>query len=277
MEYSKACCKPVLKWAGGKRQLIPYIMRYVPERFKTYYEPFLGGAAVLIHLYSKGRISKAVVSDVNRDLYMLYKEIKERPIELISVMRSLNFQNKREDYYRARDLFNETSDYKLRSALLIYLNKHGYNGLYRLNSLGLFNVPFGRHRNTSFPSDQDILSLSNMLSSCTILNEDFEKAVAGAESGDFVYFDPPYVPLSKTSNFTSYTESGFTHKDQVRLKDVFIELSNRGVFVMETNSDTENVRDLYKAFEIIGVPARRNINSNASRRNGATELIIRNY
>ncbi|WP_010901066.1 DNA adenine methylase [Thermoplasma acidophilum] len=269
--------RPILKWAGGKRQLLPILLKYSPAKFNTYYEPFIGGAALLISLYSLNKIKSAVVSDTNKDLYNLYKTMKENPLKLIAALKDLKFKNNREDYYEARSLFNSTEDPVKRSALLIYLNRHGYNGLYRVNSENKFNVPFGRYSNPRMPSSENIMAFSNILKSCTILNLDFEMAVSHATRGDFVYFDPPYMPLNRTSYFTEYTNSGFDEKDQERLFRVYYELSKRGVYVMESNSSTEFIKELYKDFCIIEVDAKRNINSIGNRRNGIKELIITNY
>ncbi|CAC11782.1 probable site-specific DNA-methyltransferase (adenine-specific) [Thermoplasma acidophilum] len=266
-----------MKWAGGKRQLLPILLKYSPAKFNTYYEPFIGGAALLISLYSLNKIKSAVVSDTNKDLYNLYKTMKENPLKLIAALKDLKFKNNREDYYEARSLFNSTEDPVKRSALLIYLNRHGYNGLYRVNSENKFNVPFGRYSNPRMPSSENIMAFSNILKSCTILNLDFEMAVSHATRGDFVYFDPPYMPLNRTSYFTEYTNSGFDEKDQERLFRVYYELSKRGVYVMESNSSTEFIKELYKDFCIIEVDAKRNINSIGNRRNGIKELIITNY
>ncbi|WP_298276389.1 DNA adenine methylase [Ferroplasma sp.] len=269
--------KPILKWAGGKRQLLPVLLKNIPDKFNTYYEPFIGGAAMLISLYSLNKINNAVISDTNTDLYNLYRTIREEPQELIDELNNLKFRNSRDDYYRARSLFNSTEDSVTRSAILIYLNRHGYNGLYRVNSNNKFNVPFGKYSNPGMPSPENIMALSKILQSCSLMNSDFEAAVMNAVRGDFVYFDPPYMPLSKTSYFTGYTHSGFDERDQERLSRTFKELSRKGVYVMESNSSTELIRELYKDFSLIEVDARRNINSVGTKRDAVKELIITNY
>ena len=269
--------KPILKWAGGKRQLLPVLIKNIPDKFNTYYEPFIGGAALLISLYSLNKIDDSVISDINKDLYNLYKTIKENPQQLIDELDNLEFKNNKEDYYKARELFNSTEDPANRSALLIYLNRHGYNGLYRVNSSNKFNVPFGKYNNPGMPSSRNIMALSELFQSCTIMNSDFELTVNNAKKGDFVYFDPPYMPLSKTSYFTGYTHSGFDEKDQERLAKTFQELSDRGVYVMESNSSTDFIKELYKDFNLLEVDARRNINSVGTKRNSIKELIITNY
>jgi len=271
--------KPILKWAGGKRQILPYLLQYIPKNFNNYYEPFAGGLALLIELYNQGRIKKAIISDTNKDLINLYEIIKERPNELISAIKEIYFKNNKDDYYQARKLFNSLEPHKnvSRAALLLYLNRHGYNGLYRVNSKGKFNVPFGRYNNPSLPDEEDIIKFHEMLKSCEILNLDFEDVVRSAQRSDFVYFDPPYMPLNETSYFTDYTSGGFSKQDQKRLASVFKKLSNKGVFIMQSNSNNEFIRQLYAEYNIVEIEARRNINSNASKRGSVKELIILNY
>ena len=269
--------KPVLKWAGGKRQLLNDLIKYMPDNFDKYYEPFIGGGSFLIKLYSMDKINTAVISDLNTDLYNLYITIKTNPYALINELKDLEFKNNSNDYYRARELFNSTDDVVNRSALLIYLNKHCFNGLYRVNSQNKFNVPYGKYVNPGMPMESDILGISNLFRKCTILNEDFEEAVKTASRGDFVYFDPPYMPVNKTSNFTGYTSNGFFENDQERLYNAFQKLSSKGVYVMESNSDTGFIKNLYKEFNLIEVNARRNINSVGTKRGIINKLIITNY
>ncbi len=274
---TKESCKPILKWAGGKRQLLPILLKNIPNKFNTYYEPFIGGGTLLLSLYSLNRINNAVISDTNADLYNLYKTIRENPRQLIEELNALKFKNNKEDYYKARELFNSSSNHVERTAILIYLNRHGYNGLYRVNSSNKFNVPFGKYTNPGMPTQENIMALSKLLQSCNVMNSDFEISVKNARRGDFVYFDPPYMPLNKTSYFTGYTHSGFDEGNQERLSKVFRELSEKGVYVMESNSSTKLMKELYGDFNLIEVDARRNINSVATKRDGVKELIITNY
>lgn len=270
--------KPVVKWAGGKRQILPYLMKLMPSDFETYCEPFVGGAAVLISLYNSGRLKKAVVSDTNRDLINLYRFIKYKPDELLQELTTLKFGNSRKDYYCARDRYNLLKENSAeKAALFIYLNRHGYNGLYRVNSKGKFNVPFGRYSNPSLPSADEIYALSDVFKITEILNEDFETAVRSAKSGDFVYFDPPYMPVSSSAYFTDYTSAGFDKQDQIRLSRLFVSLSQRGVYVMESNSSINTIAELYSGFNITTIKAKRNINSIPASRNSVEEFIIRNY
>jgi len=216
--------KPLVKWAGGKRQLLPELTKRLPEKWKTYYEPFVGGGALLIELYKKKMLKSAVISDLNEELINLYCVVKNRPYELIEMLSNADFKNEKETYLKLRERFNEiigNPEYSIeRAALLLYLNKHCYNGLWRVNKAGKFNVPFGRYKNPSMPSRKHILEFSSMLKSVEILNLDFEKAVSFASEGDFVYFDPPYQPVSETAYFTDYTSTGFDYSEQKRLAKV---------------------------------------------------------
>ena len=273
--------KPIIKWAGGKRQILPYLIENLPNNWDRYFEPFVGGGALLIELYKKNLIKSAVISDINIDIYNLYLSIKEKPKELIEKIKTLPFRNNSKDYYEARRLFNENKIINVpdlnRASLFIYLNRHCYNGLYRLNSKGEFNAPFGRYNNPSMPTEENIWELNKLFKKIIILNDDFEIVVINARKGDFVYFDPPYMPLSKTSNFTDYTSEGFDENGQIRLFNVCKKLNSLGVNFMLSNSNSEFIRNLYKDFNIISIPAKRNINSKASLRGEIEELIIKNY
>lgn len=273
--------KPLVKWAGGKRQILPELIKRVPENWNVYYEPFIGGGALLIELYNRGKINFAVISDLNAELINLYKVIKYKPYELIAELKNTEFKNDRETYFKLRERFNEiigNPEYSVeRAALFVYLNRHCYNGLWRVNRSGKFNVPFGRYKNPSMPSDEAILEFSKMLEKVKIFNVDFEDAVKDAKKGDFVYFDPPYQPVSKTAYFTDYTSYGFDYSEQKRLARVAKELSKKGVYVMVSNSNTEEIKDLYADFHIFVINANRFINSRADKRKGAREVIITNY
>lgn len=271
---------PVLKWAGGKRQLLSHILRLVPEHFDTYIEPFFGGGALYFKLYSEGKTGNSVISDSNPDLYNLYRAIKTDPEGLIHALSSLGYGNAEPDYYRARDEFNSLEGVSLdtrRAALLIYLNRHCYNGLYRVNSSGRFNVPFGRYRNPSLPSPEHIREVSESFHSTLIVNSDFENTVQQAKEGDFVYMDPPYEPLSRTSSFTAYGADGFGQEEQERLAAAVRKLSDRGVSFLLSNSYTDRIVELYDGFNKSIIEAKRNINSVSSGRGRIRELLIRNF
>ncbi|MEM0157370.1 MAG: DNA adenine methylase [Thermoplasmataceae archaeon] len=269
---------PILKWAGGKRQIIGEIMERLPPDFRTYHEPFIGGGALFFNLCELRRSTRSVVSDINLDLITLYQIIRDRKDELIRHLHSLGLGNNSDDYYKARKSYNSIKDDPvMKSALLIYLNRHGFNGLYRLNSSGLYNVPFGRYRNPSLPSDRDISEVSECLSGSTIIHGDFRMTLSGAESGDFVYLDPPYAPLSATSTFTNYSRMAFTWKDQEDLAAMVAEMDRKGVLFLLSNAATDEVEELYSSFRVEKIMARRNINSKPEGRGKIPELIVRNY
>lgn len=280
-EYKNKAIKvrPLLKWAGGKRQIVHHLISKLPEKFSVYYEPFFGAGALFLELYNRGLIKKAVISDLNKELIALYTLVRDRCSGIIEELENIRFINNKDDYYRARDLFNsmESDHNPEKAALMIYLNRHAYNGLYRVNSSGKFNVPFGRYAHPSLPTPDDIISFSKALSHVKIINKDFETAVADATVSDFVYFDPPYAPLSRSSDFSAYSSLGFSLDEQKRLSRVFEELSSRGVMVMESNSATPFIKDLYRDYPLSVVQARRNINSKSNGRGKISELIITNY
>lgn len=272
--------QPFIKWAGGKRQLIPAIYERLPETYNTYYEPFLGGGAVLFSLNP----NKAVVSDVNKVLVSAYKQIKKNVTKLMKKLDELTNEhnlsiNKKEFYYLMRARYNELllkEDYDLETvALFIYLNKTCFNGLYRVNAKGGFNVPFNNKDNVKLYEKENLIEMSLYLKGVKIRNCDFEKTVKSAQEGDFVFFDSPYAPL-KEDSFESYTATGFSLSEHQRLAKVFKELDQRGVYCMLTNHNTDLINELYKDFHIDVVSVKRMINRNAAGRKGE-EVIIKNY
>jgi DNA adenine methylase len=272
---------PLVKWAGGKRQLLDTLNSHLPLKWNTYFEPFIGGGALLVHLQNEGRITRAVVSDLNGELINLYRVVRTRPEKLIDALSTEKLENNEIIFRQLKTEFNELIGHPgncvERAALLIYLNKHGYNGLWRVNSKGKFNVPFGHHAKLSLPTDSSVLLFSKMLENVTIMNVDFEKAVKTAKKDDFIYFDPPYQPLSKTAHFTDYNPRGFTFHDQVRLAELFQMLSKKGVQVMLSNSKVMEIEDLYRDFTIRTISAKRFINCDGNRRTGTSEIIVTNY
>lgn len=273
--------KPLLKWAGGKRQLNDALYSRIPGYFEKYFEPFLGGASFLVNLYNHGMIKSAVVSDLNPELINFYSVIKQCPSKFITRMEEMKLTNDKDTYYSNRARFNEivgNPDFSLeRSILFIYLNKHSYNGLWRVNSSSKFNVPYGKYKTVKMIDSDNLYNFSAMLKDVQIESVDFEICVDSAEKNDFVYFDPPYQPLNKTSSFTGYTYQGFNFNEQLRLFNVFRSLTQREVKVMLSNSYSEEILELYSDFNIITVDARRYINSVGTGRTGAKELIITNY
>jgi DNA adenine methylase len=276
--------RPFLKWAGGKRQLLPEIVKYVPKLTSkhTYYEPFIGGGALLFELQPP----KAVINDSNKELINCYKVIKDSLDELMEELSKDKYSNSETSYYEMRDLDRSPKKYEIlseveKAARIIYLNKTCYNGLFRVNSQGQFNVPFGRYKNPNFLDDAVLRAVNKYLNSnnITLLNQDFAEAVKDAKRGDFVYFDPPYDPVSETASFTGYDVNGFNRDEQKRLKKVFDDLHERGCKVMLSNSCTDFILDLYKDYQdtIIKVRATRSINSNALKRGMVDEVLVLNY
>ena len=276
--------RPFLKWAGGKRQLLPEIVKYVPKRISkhTYYEPFIGGGALLFELQPP----KAVINDSNKELINCYKVIKDSLDELMEELSKDKYSNSETSYYEMRDLDRSKKKYASlseveKAARIIYLNKTCYNGLFRVNSQGQFNVPFGRYKNPNFLDDAVLRAVNKYLNSnnITLLNQDFAEAVKDAKRGDFVYFDPPYDPVSETASFTGYDVNGFNRDEQERLKEEFDALHKRGCKVMLSNSCTDFILDLYKDYQdtIIKVRATRSINSNALKRGMVDEVLVLNY
>ena len=272
--------KPFVKWAGGKRQVINELLKYVPDEFDTYYESFVGGGALLFELSPK----KAVINDSNEELMNVYNVLcnEEKFKKMCNLLNSYETKHSEEFYYnirnkdRSKTAFNRLSDYT-RAARTIYLNKACFNGLYRVNSKNEFNVPFGKKTHVNTYEGSNLITVSNYLTmnDVKILSVDFEEAVKDAKKGDFVYFDPPYD--SDTKSFTSYTETGFDKSEQTRLARVFKELDKKGVYVMLSNHSTVLVNELYKDYHIYTIEAKRNINANGKKRGKVEELIITNY
>lgn len=272
--------KPFVKWAGGKRQIIDKLKQYVPDEFNTYYEPFIGGGALLFELSPK----RAVINDSNKELMNVFECIKdEKKFELMC--RELNHyevEHCEEFYYHMRNLdrdkqkYYKLADYK-KAARTIYLNKACFNGLYRVNSKNEFNVPFGKKIKVNTYEGQNLGIICGYLNynDIKILSTDFEEAVKDAKKGDFIYFDPPYD--SDTKTFNSYTEEGFGKEEQIRLARVYKELSDKGCYVMLSNHNTSLINELYKDFNKYVIEAKRNINSNGNKRGFVEEVIITNY
>jgi DNA adenine methylase len=274
--------KPFVKWAGGKRQLLPIIANHIPSKFERYFEPFLGGGAVFFSLIQKERKTKWILSDLNSDLVLSYVTIRDKIRELVSSLENHaeNYsKNSNVYYYKIRET-NPKNDVD-RVSRLIFLNKTCFNGLYRVNSKGKFNVPIGRYVNPNIVNKENLIEVSKILQSkdISIKCQDFEDALKVAGPGDFVYLDPPYQPVSTTASFTSYTDSDFDFSDQKRLYAKFKSLDKKGVKVLLSNSHSEDIVELFKEFYdgIIEINANRFINSVSQKRTGHTELLIKNY
>lgn len=268
---------PILKWAGGKRQLLPKLLPIVPTSYNRYYEPFIGAGALLFALQP----SKAVINDANTELMNVYQVIKTSPDALIDILKEYEEKHNKEFYYHIRNIdrdikaFEKTSDIE-KAARTIYLNRTCYNGLYRVNKSGFFNTPIGRNTSVQIVNKEGILRINKYLNESKIrmMNTDYKKALATAKEGDLVFLDPPYFPTNRDS-FLRYDANPFNEAEQIRLKKQCDRLRDKGVMFIETNSDCEEIRELYSEYNQIQVDVRRSINANADHRRG-TELIITN-
>ena len=273
---------PFLKWVGGKRGLLPQLLPLIPKNFNNYFEPFVGGGALFFELYRLGLLQnkKIFLFDINEELINTYKAVQQSPSKLLDKLEKFQQKHSKEFYYEVREWDRDKNfkniDKVLRAARFIYLNKTCFNGLYRVNKKGYFNVPIGRYKNPKIYDEGLILNASYALKNATIEVADFSKAIELAKRGDFIYFDPPYYPLSNTSNFTSYTDLAFLEDEQKRLYQVFKELDKKGCFVMESNSDTNFIKNLYKDYKIDIVYMHRFINSKKDGRGKIGETVIRN-
>lgn len=274
--------KPFVKWAGGKRQLLPILSQHIPQNFDTYFEPFLGGGAVLFHLIHQNLQLKCFASDLNSTLILSYITIRDRVDELIISLEkhSENYSKNTEEYYYQIRESNPKSQID-KVSRLIFLNKTCFNGLYRVNSKGKFNVPIGKYVNPNIVNKENLLAVSDVLQSkgISIKCEDFTTALRRTQKDDFVYLDPPYQPVSSTANFTSYTNDNFSYKDQERLLAEFQKLDAKGCKIILSNSKSEEVLDLFSEYSdhIIEINTNRFINSNSKKRTGHTEILIKNY
>lgn len=274
--------KPFVKWAGGKRQLIPILNQNLPESFGTYYEPFLGGGALLFHILTDKNGQKCSISDLNSDLVLAYTTIRDRIDALITSLKNheKNYQKDSESYYYSIRESNPRSEIE-KTSRLIFLNRTCFNGLYRVNSKGKFNVPLGKYSNPNIINEENLRAVSHILQSSriSIKCRDFEAVLRDAKKGDLVYFDPPYQPVSATANFTSYTNKDFTYDDLTRLAELCLKLDSRGCKVLLSNSDSKEVADIFaqNPWKITKIEANRSINSNSKKRTGHFELLIKNY
>lgn len=276
---SNSSVAPFVKWAGGKRQLIPQIRERMPKKYANYYEPFVGGGAVIFDLLP----ANALINDINKALINTYRQICDTPENFIEAVDKLDKEmpeDGKEYYYSLRERYNDKlmkSEYDLELAsLFVFINKHCFNGLYRVNGKGLFNVPYNNSRRTSI-DEEIIMETSKYLKGVTIIDGDFEEACKNAKKGDFVFLDSPYAPLNPTS-FESYTKEGFDVESHKRLSRLYDNLTDRGCYCMLTNHNTQLINDLYgnKGYKIEVVSVKRMINSDASNRVGE-EVIICNY
>lgn len=286
--YEVRLVKPLLKWAGGKRHIAPLVQSHFPESWNSgrYFEPFLGGAAIFLHVNPQ----RAILADVNAHLVKFYTDVQVDPLLLVSQIREIGrqfdefddetpegMQEKQLYFYDLRTQFNSSLTSPEHSALMYALNKLCFNGLYRENSKGAFNVPFGKRKIFPGFTDEEFLEVSRLLSGVEIYNCDFEAAVSSAVAGDFVYFDPPYVPIDATAHFTSYSSSGFGIEDQQRLAGLMFELAERGVKALMSNSATELTKEIYAGLASETISAPRMVSAKGSSRKPVDELLIMNF
>ncbi|ANJ68665.1 DNA adenine methylase [Latilactobacillus curvatus] len=274
--------KPFVKWAGGKRQLIPQITKYMPKKFGRYYEPFIGGGAVFFEL----QYGKSTINDFNTELFLAYNAVRDNIDELISNLKIHEANTSSDYYYEVREWDRngiiDTKSNVERAARFIFLNKTGFNGLFRVNSQNQINTPYGKYKNPAIVNEPVLRAVSKFLNKSTIkiINGDFEDAVKGARRGDFVYFDPPYAPMvNDRQSFVGYTLNGFGADEQERLRDLVDRLTAKGVKVMLSNSSVPYIHEIYADYKdtTVIVPASRSINSKATGRGKVDEVLIMNY
>jgi DNA adenine methylase len=268
---------PIVKWVGGKTGLLGQLVPLLPKgvELMRHVEPFVGGGAMFFRL----RPERALLCDINESLIASYETIRDHVEEVVPFLNRLARRHSEQNYYAVRSRYNSATNCSLveRTAMFIYLNKTCFNGLHRVNQKGEFNVPAGRYNNPRIFDIDALRAASRQLLSAELRKQSFEGLLATAKPGDFVYFDPPYEPVSSTANFTSYTRNGFSQEDQIRLRDVFVELDRRKCHLMLSNSDVPFIRNLYKAFRVDKVAALRAINCDGRNRGRVSELVVRNY
>lgn len=270
--------KPFLQWVGGKREMIAQYKAFLPPRYEKYWEPFLGGGALYFHLNPE----RSIINDINPELIKTYEGIRDHPEEVIDLLQQLRRKHSKELYVAVRsidrkiDILKDFQSFEI-AARMIYLNQTCFNGIYRVNKHGQFNVPIGSSLNRVICDPEAIRKASLVLRSAAIMSEDFECHIEAAEKGDFIYLDPPYEPISEYSDFTRYTKEKFYKHDQVRLAEIFKKLDKKGCYVMLSNSNAPFVRELYRAYNIHEVSSGRNLNSKSERRGKVVELLVTNY
>jgi DNA adenine methylase len=275
--------QPFIKWVGGKKGVLKQILPLFPKQFNNYYEPFVGGGAVFFELFSRGLLKdkKIILSDINSELINTYNVVRDNPHELILNLEKYKYQHNKEFYYKIRDLdrveeYNKLSNLE-KATRFIYLNKTCFNGLYRVNKKGYFNTPIGSYKNPNIADKYTLLNASEALQNATIKQHSFEEILKYTQKDDLVYLDPPYYPLNKTSNFTSYDSNSFLEDKQLELFELFCKLNNKNIKLIQSNSDTDFIKKLYKQYNIEIVNANRFINSKSNGRGKINELLIRNF
>ncbi len=269
-----------VKWAGGKGQLLEQFKPLFPKKFNRYIEPFVGSGAVFFYIIQKFKPNEIIISDINEELINTYEIIKkdvERLIVELKQHKEYHLTDGKKYYLTIRATDPKELPKLERAARFIYLNKTCFNGLYRVNSKGQFNVPMGKYKNPDIVQEKKLRLVSELLKKVIIKIMSFEKVLEFAKQGDFIYFDPPYYPIKKGKSFTTYTKEAFLDKEQELLAKVFKELDKKGCYLMESNSDTKFIKELYKEYNIHVVHAKRMINSNGNKRGKINEIVITNY
>ena len=269
-----------VKWAGGKHQLLNQFEPLFPKRFNRYFEPFVGGGAVAFYILQKFKPKEVFLSDINEELINAFNIIKndvDRLIVELKQHKEYHSANSKSYFYEIRKVAPKDLPELERAARFIYLNRTCFNGLYRVNSSGQFNVPIGSYKNPDVIQEEKLKKISNLLQNVTLKVMSFEKVLNSAQKDDFIYFDPPYYPLKRGKSFTTYTKDKFLEEEQKQLAEVFKKLDKRGCSVMLSNSDMEFVKELYPTYDISVVKARRLINSQANGRGEINEIVVRNY
>jgi DNA adenine methylase len=269
---------PFIKWAGGKTRVAQHVLRRLPDKIGTYYEPLVGGGAILFALIRAERIERAVVADLNPELMNAWEVIKWAVEDLIKELKSAKYKYDEATFLKIRGMDRKPSFAKLsdmqRAARFIYLNRTCFNGLYRVNAEGHFNVPFGKYKDPVICDEKNLRAVAEALRKCEVLTVDFDKAMSGAGRGDAAYFDPPYLPISKTSNFTGYTVGGFTLEDHQRLAKTFARFAKKGVRVVLSNSAAPEAEELYKQFDVDWITGGRSVGGPADYRKKAVKEMI---
>jgi DNA adenine methylase len=280
MEKNKIIIPTFLKWVGGKRKLLDKIEENLPRKFNNYYEPFLGGGSVFFYMKQKYPNKNFIISDINEDLINTYKNIKDNPEEVIRHLRKLKKLNSKEFYYKVRESFNKKKFFGIkRSAIFIYMNKVCFNGIYRVNSVGEFNVPYGNYKNPEIFNEETIMFASELLKGVKIIFQDYEQLKKQVKKEDFIYLDPCYDPIKKTS-FANYTPNRFSDEDNDRMSEFVRYLKEKKVHFLFSNNLTNNVKRLYpkrEGFIWIKINSFRSVGSKGNYRGFVPELLIKNY
>ena len=269
-----------VKWAGGKSQLLEQFKPFFPKEFNNYIEPFVGSGAVFFYVIENLKPNKAVIGDVNEELMLTYEVIRddvEQLIDLLKIHKDNHMSVGKPYYLKIRALETSSLSKVERAARFIYLNKTCFNGLYRVNSKGKFNVPMGSYKNPDIVQKDKLRRISSLLKETEIHSDSFEKIAVKGKKGDFIYFDPPYYPVNGSKSFTTYTKENFLEEEQRKLAEVFKKMDEKGCYLMLSNSDTEFIKELYKDYNINFVKAKRLINSDANGRGKINEVVITNY